>query len=169
MPLYVKTLTTLYLFSAPARHLARRLDDGDDHDRASKSHNSHGKVCLRALLGQLDVTQWRQDKRKRTGRRRPEKLEDDAKIARHEREHQGSHHQRGGEYQMPIRVVVFIREPVVVHDFSAHKGLKRQGCQHVQAKAEARNVDHEIIIRKVVEHIAERLVAKGQVSRKRHE
>ena len=70
---------------------------------------------------------------------------------------------------MAIGVVVFIGEPVVLHDFAANKGFQWESGKHVKAEKETRYVDHEVVIGKVVEHIAEGLVAEGQVAGKSHD
>lgn len=61
-------------------------------------------------------------------------------------------------------MVGFLGEPVVVHDFSAHEGFKWKGRKHVEAETQPRNVDHEIIVGKVVEHVAEGLVTERKVA-----
>lgn len=70
---------------------------------------------------------------------------------------------------MAIRVERLVRKPIVVHDFSADEGLERQGGEHVQAKEEAGNVDHQVVPREVVQHIAPGLVTECEVARQRHD
>ena len=65
---------------------------------------------------------------------------------------------------MAVRIVGFVGEPVVVHYLSTHKGFERESGEHVEAKEQARNVDHEVIVWEVIKHIAERLVAKCQIT-----
>lgn len=61
-------------------------------------------------------------------------------------------------------MIWLVREPIIVHDFPTHKGFERQCCEHVETKEEAGDVDHDIVIGEVVQHIAEGFVTKGQVS-----
>ena len=70
---------------------------------------------------------------------------------------------------MAVGVVRFVGEPIVVHYFSTHKRFERERGKHVEAEEEARNVDHEVVIWEVVKHVAQRLVAKGQVARESHD
>lgn len=70
---------------------------------------------------------------------------------------------------MSVGMVGLVGKPIVVHDFSADKGFERQGRKHVEAEKEASDVDHDIVVWEVVEHVAKRLVAKGQVPRQCHD
>lgn len=70
---------------------------------------------------------------------------------------------------MSVWMVGFVREPVVVHDLAADESLERKGSEHVEAEEEARNIDHEIVVWKIVKHIAERFVAKGEVTEECHD
>lgn len=69
---------------------------------------------------------------------------------------------------MSVGMERIVGKPIVVHDFSAHECFERQSCQHVQAEEEASDVDHEVVIWKVVEHVAKRLVAECEIARQRH-
>ena len=55
---------------------------------------------------------------------------------------------------MPVRLVGFLGEPVIVHDLPTHKAFEGQGSEHVEAKAEAGDIDDYIIRREVVEDVA---------------
>lgn len=70
---------------------------------------------------------------------------------------------------MSVWVVRFVWEIVLVHDLPADEGLKRQRGEHVQTEEETCDVHHHVVVWEVVEHIAECLVAKGQVSRECHD
>lgn len=70
---------------------------------------------------------------------------------------------------MQVQVEGVSRKVVVEHDLAAHKGLKRQRGEHVEPEAEPCNRHHGVVGREVVEHIAQRLVAKGQEAREGHE
>lgn len=70
---------------------------------------------------------------------------------------------------MAVGVVWLVRKVILVHDFTTHEGLEGKSGQHVQAEEEARDVDHEVILGEVVEHVAEGFVAKGEVARERHD
>lgn len=63
---------------------------------------------------------------------------------------------------MPIRLVRFLWEPIVVHDLPADKAFERQGSEHVEAKTEAGDVDDYVIGREVVEDIAFGHGAEGE-------
>ena len=66
---------------------------------------------------------------------------------------------------MSVGVVWFVCEPVLVHDFAADEGFEGERSEHVEAEEEAGNIDHQVVLREVVEHVAKRLVAKGQKAR----
>jgi hypothetical protein len=59
-------------------------------------------------------------------------------------------------------------EPVFVHHLSAYKGFERQRGEHVEPEKETGNVHHQVVVREVVEHVAKRLVTKGEVARQCH-
>lgn len=63
---------------------------------------------------------------------------------------------------MHVHVEGLPREIVVEHDLAADKGFERECCQHVKTKAESCEVHHGVIGGEVVEHVAKRLVAKGE-------
>jgi len=65
---------------------------------------------------------------------------------------------------MAVRVVRLVWKPIVGHDFSAYKGFERKRSKHVEAETQSRNIDHEVIIRKVIQHVAKRFVSEGQVA-----
>lgn len=66
---------------------------------------------------------------------------------------------------MPVRVVMFVWKPIVVHYFPADESFEREGGEHIEAEEETCDVDHEIISGEVVEYVAERFVAEGKVAR----
>lgn len=53
-----------------------------------------------------------------------------------------------------------VREIVERHDFAAHEAFEREGGQHVQAEAKSGNIDHQVVVRKVVEDVALGFVAE---------
>lgn len=65
-------------------------------------------------------------------------------------------------------MVRLVWEPVVVHDFSANKGLKWQSSEHVQPKEQARNVHQDIIIRKIVQNVPHGLGSESEIATKSH-
>ena len=69
---------------------------------------------------------------------------------------------------MAVGVVRLAGEVVLGHDFAAHEALERQSRDHVQAKAQARNVDHDVVCREVVQHVAFGHVAKRKVAAEGH-
>lgn len=70
---------------------------------------------------------------------------------------------------MPIGMKRLVWKPVVVHNLSADKCLQWQCCEHVQPKEESCNVHHQIVFRKVVQHVAHRLVPECEISREGHD
>lgn len=70
---------------------------------------------------------------------------------------------------MQVHVERFAREVVVEHDLAADKGLERQRGEHVEAEAQARDVDHGVVRGEVVEHVAQGLVAEGEEAGEGHE
>lgn len=60
-------------------------------------------------------------------------------------------------------------EVIIEHHLSTDECLQGEGREHVQTKAKPCNVHHRVVGWEIVEHIAQRLVAKGQEARKRHE
>lgn len=70
---------------------------------------------------------------------------------------------------MPIGMEWLVWEPVVVHDLSTHESFEWQCREHVQAEEETSNIHHEVVVRKVVKHIAQGLVAECEVAGQSHD
>ena len=70
---------------------------------------------------------------------------------------------------MPPQVKGLVGVKVGDHDLAADKGLEGQRRQHVEAEAQAGHVDHGVVGREVVEHVAQRLVAKREEAAERHD
>lgn len=60
-------------------------------------------------------------------------------------------------------------EIVIEHHLSTDEGFQGERREHVQPKAQPCDIHHRVVGREVVEYVAERLVAKGEEARKRHE
>lgn len=63
----------------------------------------------------------------------------------------------------------FIGKPVFVHDFTTHKSLEWQCGEHVEPEEEASDVHHQVVVGEVVEHVAQRLIAKGEIAGECHD
>ena len=62
---------------------------------------------------------------------------------------------------MAPQVEWFFRPPVRDHDFTADERFQWHRRQHVQTKAQTRNVDHDVVRGEIVEDVTECLVAKS--------
>jgi len=69
---------------------------------------------------------------------------------------------------MSVRIPWLVRKPVIRHDLTADEGFEREGRQHVETETEARNIDHSVVCREVIEDVALGLVAKCQEARNSH-
>ena len=55
---------------------------------------------------------------------------------------------------MPVGLVGLVWEPVVVHDLPADEAFEREGGEHVEPEAEARDVDDHVVAGEVVQYVA---------------
>ena len=55
-----------------------------------------------------------------------------------------------------------VGKEVVLHHFAADKRFQRQRGQHVQAEAEAGDIDHGVVCREIVQHVAGRAIAERE-------
>jgi len=156
--------TTFGPFTVTHHRFARRLNDADDHNDASKCRNSPSQVRLPASLAQLHVAQRRQNERQCACRCCAEQFKHYTQIAGKEGECKGGDDERGREDEMAVRVVRLVWKPIVGHDFSTYEGFERKRSKHVEAETQSRNIDHEVIIWKVIQHVAEGFVSEGQVA-----
>ncbi|QSZ31574.1 hypothetical protein DSL72_001141 [Monilinia vaccinii-corymbosi] len=95
------------------------------------------------------------------GARGADELKDGAEVAGYEAQGHGAHDERGGEDQVQVHVEGFVVEPVVEHDLAADEGFEGEGREHVEAEAEAGEVDERVGGGEVVEHVAEGVGAEG--------
>lgn len=58
---------------------------------------------------------------------------------------------------------------VRLHDLAADESLEGHGGEHVEAEAEAGDVDHGVVAAEIVEHVAEGLVAEDEKAGQRHD
>lgn len=137
-----------------AHNLVDGHDEANAHDDAAKRHDSTGKPRLPAPRGKPHVAQRRQNVRQRARARRANELKHGAQVAREQRERRGADDQAGGEDDVAVRVEGLAGEVVLCHDLAADKRLEGQRGQHVEAEAEARNVDENVVGREVVEDVA---------------
>lgn len=64
---------------------------------------------------------------------------------------------------MSIRLIWFIGEPVVVHDFSTDETFEWECREHIETEAEAGDLDHDVALRgEVIEDVALCEVAEGE-------
>lgn len=126
--------TTFGAFAVAHHRFARRLDDANDHYDTSKCCNSPSNVRLQASLTELHVAERRQDEGQCTCRSCAEQFKHYTEIAGKEREREGGDDERGREDEMAVRVVGLVREPIIVHDFSAYEGFEWKGRKHVEAE-----------------------------------
>lgn len=147
-----------------------RLNQTDAHHRTPKCNAHIGGIDLPgAASGEFDVAQRRQNVCQRTRTRSSHELEHDAQIAGDERHAHGGENQRGREDQVAIGVEVFGGKVVFCHDFSADEAFQWKCGEHVQAKAESSDVDHEVVVGEVVQNIALCLASKYQVPCEGHD
>jgi len=150
-------------------HLGNGLHQADNHYDTTKRNARIGSIRLPCLpLRELDEAKRRQNVRQRTRARRTDEFEHNADVARDQRQCHRRHDQRRGEDEVAVGIVRLAGEVILGHDFAADEALQRQRGDHVQPEAEARDVDHDVVGGKVVEHIALGHVAEGDVAAQRH-
>ncbi len=134
--------------------LGHRHDQTHTHDPTPKTDAQDRGDGLPALARQPEVAERRQDVGQGARARGADQLKHRAQIAGDEADADRAQHQRRGEDEVAVRLVGLLREPVVVHHLPAHEALEGQGSEHVEAEAEARDVDQDVVGGEVVEHVA---------------
>jgi len=150
-------------------YLRHRQQQADAQYDAAKDYTGHRSKCLPAPDAQLDVAERWQDVSQSACARGADELKDGSQVAGKQRQAHSRNDERGAEDEVALRVEGFIGEVVVRHHLSADEGLEWQSRQHVESKAEPSDVDHDVVGREVVEHIALRFVAKGEVAGQGHD
>lgn len=69
---------------------------------------------------------------------------------------------------MAIRLVGLLGEPVVVHHLPADEALEGQSGEHVEAEAEARDVDEDVVGWEIVQDVSLGEGTEGEEAGKRH-
>lgn len=96
-------------------------------------------------------------------------LKHSPQVTRQQAQAHGTDDQRRCENHMAVAVPSLAGEIVILHDLAADKRLERQRSQHVEPKAQARDVDEDIVGREVVEHVALGFVSEAEITAERHE
>lgn len=126
-------------------HFIYRLNHTNDHDDNSKHHHCRSHVCAPAPRRQLNVAHGRQDVRHGHGTGCAHELKDDAQVARQHAQSRSTCNQCRADDEMPPDIKRLVGVKVRNHDLAADKCLQRQSRQHVEAKAQPRNVDHGVV------------------------
>ena len=122
-----------------------------------------GAVDLAGIVAKLEVAHAGEEEGECGGAEAAGDLEHDSEVAREERDDHGGDDERGGEDDV-APALVLAAEEVGLEDLAADEALEGERGKHVEAEAEARDVDHRVGLRKVVEHVGECLVLERPVS-----
>lgn len=127
-------LPTLRMVTVTNHEFARSLEDANDHDSASECHYGAGYICHCAFLRQFDVAEGWENECERASRCCAKQLKNNANVASEKGERESRNDKRTSKDNMTVGVVVFIREPVIVHYFSADEGFEWKCGKHVEAE-----------------------------------
>lgn len=115
--------------------LSHGLHEANGHHHGSEHCTCYRRDPLPTPCAQLDVAEWWQYIRQCAGTCGADQLENGTKVAGKQRQHHGGDDKGSGEDQVAIWVPLFVRKPVVGHDFAANEGFEGEGGKHIQAKA----------------------------------
>lgn len=146
-------------------HLPHRLQQTNGHDNATENDTHVRSVRLPGPpLRQFDIAKRRENISQRARARSADELEHDADVACNEGERHGGYDEGSGEDQMAVWVVRLAGEVVFCHDLATDEAFQRESCDHVEAETETGDVDHDVFGWEVVQDVAFRHVAEGDVA-----